>query len=415
MKFVSANYRCAEVLQIIFVALVSLIGPFVFLAHKGLATVLLPILTITTLWIAHRLGQTRWRALFSKMAPLWILAGVALASTLWSISPADSLSRALRFILECALGGLLLLHLRAVPEEWIARALRGLMFGLAICQVMVLVDWTTGFSFAAWISDNKFGTGPATYYSWGAVFTVILLPATALIAQQMGGTRFAAIVMLPALLIVVLLSNWGAKLALFVAVLTLLILYFKPKLVYFIAVAAALVLAFFPVLTPVNLDSAAVCVFKERKLSAIHRLVIYNYVDDLITKRPYLGYGMKSLRHLAPEVHPAVQVCVDRNEPPLTLSPLAMHPHNLPLQLRLELGLPGILAGLLLLLHLFVVVKRQVWSRRSMAAAGAGFSAWYADALVGFGIWQGWLIAALFLSVAIYGWLLGQRPAPSDQ
>jgi O-antigen ligase len=72
--------------------------------------------------------------------------------------------------------------------------------------------------------------------------------------------------------------------------------------------------------------------------SSRHRLAMWSFATEKIDEKLWLGWGFDASRHIPQEDR--------RLAPNMEIMPL--HPHNLALQTRLELGLPGslILAGL---------------------------------------------------------------------
>ncbi len=118
-----------------------------------------------------------------------------------------------------------------------------------------------------------------------------------------------------------------------------------------------------------------------------HRLAMWSFATAKIEEKPLLGWGFNASRHIPQEDF--------RLAPNMEIMPL--HPHNLALQTRLELGLPGaiVLAGLV-----FVVFYRLAtftddgWKSGLVMAAG---SSWFFIANVSYGMWQSWWIALAFL------------------
>jgi O-antigen ligase len=138
--------------------------------------------------------------------------------------------------------------------------------------------------------------------------------------------------------------------------------------------------------------------------SAAHRLLIWDFVGDRIAERPWFGWGMEASRNIpghrdaaAPEVRERFGLTGPHAEswaPRAELLPL--HPHNGPLQLRLELGLPGVLlaAALAWLLGLAAARSAAPPVATAMLAAGS------VTAMLSFGAWQEWWVGAELLALA---------------
>jgi O-antigen ligase len=127
-------------------------------------------------------------------------------------------------------------------------------------------------------------------------------------------------------------------------------------------------------------------------VSIAHRLEIWHFVAKSIAERPVAGWGLNSSRDLPGGI----------NEVAPGARQLPLHPHNAMLQWWLELGAVG--AGLATMLVLLAVrgavLLGDGTSRLVSAAALAAVSSGLVVALVGYGIWQSWWMAALWLAAA---------------
>jgi len=125
--------------------------------------------------------------------------------------------------------------------------------------------------------------------------------------------------------------------------------------------------------------------------SVYHRLAMWSFVQERIEEKPWLGWGFSSSRSLPQEGRRLV--------PNMEIMPL--HPHNIALQARLELGLPGalILAGLVFAVFYRLATFTDDGWRSGIAMAPA--AAWLFVANVSYGMWQSWWIALAFLIAVI--------------
>jgi len=119
------------------------------------------------------------------------------------------------------------------------------------------------------------------------------------------------------------------------------------------------------------------------------RLAIWAFATEKIFMKPWLGWGFDSSRDIPKEDH--------RLSPNMEIMPL--HPHNMSLQMRLELGMPGVglLAALIFLSLYWLTVFTDDQRYRGFALAPA--FGWLFIANVSFGMWQTWWIATAFLLV----------------
>lgn len=123
--------------------------------------------------------------------------------------------------------------------------------------------------------------------------------------------------------------------------------------------------------------------------SAYHRILIWQFTNDRIEERQIVGWGFDASRAI-----PGRAKNVGKDLPALPL-----HPHNAALQWRLELGIPGVMLGALLVFVLFRHV-RAYESRPDRAVVAAMLTSGVTIALLSYGIWQSWWVAALLFAAA---------------
>jgi O-antigen ligase len=159
-------------------------------------------------------------------------------------------------------------------------------------------------------------------------------------------------------------------------------------------------------------------------ITALHRMVIWDFAGSRIAERPALGWGMEASRTIpggrdAPSTAQLDRLRVtDAERRAWFASPnvqvLPLHPHNGALQVWLELGAIGALIAAALAWRLGLGAAR---SPCPPAATGALASA-AVTAMLSFGAWQAWWIAAMLLAVAgcagLVRWRGGGRCPPPD-
>lgn len=130
--------------------------------------------------------------------------------------------------------------------------------------------------------------------------------------------------------------------------------------------------------------------------SAAHRLLIWDFVSDRILDRPLLGWGMDGSRAVPGGTgHPEASMLSAFG---LTAKAgwfsgaqlLPLHPHNLALQVWLELGAVGAVLMALLLAMLALGAPG--------AAACGAYAAGLVIAMLSYGAWQYWWVAAILLA-----------------
>ena len=133
--------------------------------------------------------------------------------------------------------------------------------------------------------------------------------------------------------------------------------------------------------------------------SSRHRLAMWSFATEKIDEKLWLGLGFDASRHIPQEDR--------RLAPNMEIMPL--HLHNLALQTRLELGLPGslILAGLVFsIFYRLATFTNDGWVSSLAMAPALG---WLFVANVSYSMWQSWWIALAFLLAIFMKFALASR------
>lgn len=149
-----------------------------------------------------------------------------------------------------------------------------------------------------------------------------------------------------------------------------------------------------------------------QKFSFYHRLYIWNFVGQNVFKKPLLGWGMNASRSTlfsGRKTSFDIPSTGSGGEPTTAhfenVELLPLHPHNVALQLWLELGFVGILLGIA---FLFSFIIRTAPTLDSLLANRFSYYGSLTAALtvylVSYGMWQSWWLALLGL-VSIYAML----------
>jgi O-antigen ligase len=348
----------------------------------------------------------RVRAGIAALAPLAglfaALAAWATASALWSILPEHSLLEGLRFFAISAAGLILLGAAAQLTSHESRRLGRLLAAGVAAAALLIGVEWLEGGVLYKLLHPAR-AAQPfyMTRLDRGAVTLVLaLFPALIGLRRKIGPAVALAIV---AGVAVYLVPSQAALLALFAGFIVFALAWRLPR---FIATALGIALMAATVALPVAIPSQNGIVALQHnapwiKYSGIHRLLIWRFTSDRIAERPLLGWGMDASRGL-----PGGQVDLATAVPGIHLAPysvaLPLHPHDAALQWRVELGIPGTLLALAIVLW---GLWRVGWARHLSPGRRAAMLGWAAAALIvaslGYGIWQAWWLACLWFTVAL--------------
>jgi O-antigen ligase len=131
-------------------------------------------------------------------------------------------------------------------------------------------------------------------------------------------------------------------------------------------------------------------------------LLIWRFAANHVAERPLLGWGMDSSRAM-PGGKTDFNDILPTLHYPSGAEALPLHPHDAALQWQLELGIPGLVLGLAIVVFiLYRVGWRDSFRPHERAAALALCSGAIIVALLSFGVWQAWWQSTLWLVAALY-------------
>ncbi len=135
------------------------------------------------------------------------------------------------------------------------------------------------------------------------------------------------------------------------------------------------------------------------------RVQIWHFTADRILNWPLAGLGFEGSRAIPVGDLPPNFLPLQHDVPPL-------HPHDLFLQIWLELGFIGACIALFVMSKLLAAISRLAPPAGNFMLAGV--TSYLAMAAFAFGIWQGWWLAALVLLVALTLLAAKDRDTPYD-
>ena len=336
-------------------------------------------------------------ALASTAALLGCLLVWGTASALWSVDSMRSL------VVVARLAGLFAVGLALAEAADCLRVPRRLTLfllgGLALGVAMAATDLVTHGALGAPFTERAYQ--PAGLNRASVSFAILLLPASAALICR-GQTIFALIIATMTATTICVLAGTAAKAALIAGLPVSLLIYLsRARVAHAAAVVSAVVIVTAP-LTFARLERipALAEAADAIKLSAGHRLLIWSFAGDRIAEHPLVGWGLDSSRTIPGGRDPI--------RPGETWLPL--HPHNAPLQLWLELGVPGAVLFALLVAHAWLALGDARWPRLFVAAAGGSLAIALIACVAAYGIWEEWWLGTLWFS--LFAVLVMARVAP---
>jgi exopolysaccharide production protein ExoQ len=377
--------------------------PFLVILPRGVV----PLISVAGLSAAGLVLSTGG---FKPRPPLALAAGLfgalliwGVFSALWSVDPVRSL------IVAARLAGLLVIGLALTAAADRIREPRRLslllLVGLVLGVLMAAADLVTQGAVGAPFTDRAYQAAGLNRAS--VSFAILLLPASAVLLCR-GHTVFALILASITAVVICVLAGTAAKGALLAALPAGVALYALRARLARVAAVASVVIA---VTAPLTFGKLAqLSVFSEAadavKFSAGHRLYIWSFARDRIAEHALTGWGLDASR--------AMPGGGDPIRPGQTWMPL--HPHNAPLQLWLELGVPGAVVFALLVALTWLALAEVDWPRPFAAAAGASLTAALVASFASYGVWEEWWLSTLWFALSailVMGRVARDTPAGS--
>jgi O-antigen ligase len=144
-------------------------------------------------------------------------------------------------------------------------------------------------------------------------------------------------------------------------------------------------------------------------LALLHRLYIWEFTAENIAQHPLRGWGMNAARVLPGGKGQLFDEYRQRELGHI----MPLHPHNLPLQMWLELGLPGALVLSTLVAMLLMRLTRPDVERTLSTIACGQFATGFVIWSFSFGAWQSWWLVSLWLAACLTA-IHGHPKAPED-
>ena len=361
-------------------------------------------------------GGWRWSLLPRWLAALCLLLLLyGAASVSWSLEPLGSLRLAAQLLGTFVAGLVLVDAARGLAPEEREISEKGLvlgfLIGLALLEIMLLtrarlVDYVRDLPLLAPVIGHQ----RPFYFPVGfdpAMTLVVLLswPCVRFAWRRYGAA--AAIALAGVAFAIVLQSeSMTAKFAFALGIAVCVCARLAPRVAVAV-VAATLIL--WVVAAPLILRPEvlgwlpqALPVKAPKQSSLTHRLGIWSFVIERIDERPVLGWGFDSSRWM-PGGHEAFK----RNAELLPL-----HPHDAALQLRLDLGIPGVVLGVSFVLALFRAIAGSPGDADERALQLAFAVAAFVFAAFSYNLWHVWWLTMLWLGSTFM--LAGARAGPDE-
>lgn len=373
--------------------LAFLAGSVGILAPKGLV----PIVAVggiagLTWWVSRR---PRADLPWTLIIILAILLFWCVLSAFWALDSGRAITLSIKVAAICGAGIFLFPLFRTLGNLEKIRLAKALAGGFAIGVLGMLL----GYFYALKTGNSLWGKyflDPLTTLNNSAVMMSLLLWPLAAMAWRLGFRLAVGLVLFFVLGLLGVLSSGAALLSVLTGGLAFVAAVFlKARGGIILATLLAVLFMAAPAIIDVAPDpEKAAGAYRNLAPSAQHRIFMWKFANEHIDQKRGLGWGMDSSRFLPQDTR--------RLAPNMEIMPL--HPHNGPLQIRLELGVPGAVMAAILL---FYILHRAVAPAPDRAAAGfraGAVTAYITIGALSFGVWQNWWIGAAWL-LAVLVWV----------
>lgn len=337
-------------------------------------------------------------------------------SLFWSVSfeISWSLARTLPFMLLG--GGVLILGIRQLSSDSLALIGRSTAAGFALGIALALLELESGFSIYRAVASLSSGSVlmPRSVLNNGISVLVLMLWPVCIHLWIRNQRALAIAGFVSAAAVAGLGDNQAATVAIIVASLVFMLAFIIPRYFHKIAAAVITVLVLGTPFAMKHLPSSRTVVdnFPTLTVGAYPRLTIWKYASSLALENPVIGHGLRTSRTLNKEKSVDIVLRVDGEVRSATTEGIPLHPHNGVLQLWLELGVIGALAGLAIALSIVRGIHKNAAPPVISAFLFAGLFSSLSILCISYGLWQGWWLGTLWLQGALTTASLGSQKHP---
>lgn len=343
------------------------------------------------------IARESWELACPRAALVMLLiVGWGSATSFWSIIPERSFEISLRLVLvAAALIVLLDAGMKLDPASQ-ARVGRWLIFGGCAMLVLTLARFLVIKITTEWVwQQTLLGNELAGLNRTASIIAIFAWPI-AMAIRQHHGRRLAIVFVLLCALTISLLSPFTPQLALLLGAFVFAVCLVSPFAGRAIMIAGFVLflalLAFLESFTP--WANSLLLAHIDTPNSEIHRFVIWDFAIRHIFERPIFGWGLDASRAI-PGGGQNVFLFANPDGTPATGAALPLHPHNMVLQIWLELGLIGFVLATALFAGILRHAAKIASNPGAPAVTLATLVSGFVIAQLGFGVWQGWWLATL--------------------
>ena len=387
-----------NIFPLIFMIAISLVP--ILSVHLPRALSFLPLVigvSMSLWWIL--IQKERLKHCMPYMLCIFCIAGFCIISTLWSASPAEAYSKALR-------SSAILLF--SIPLFNLARTIQVSalkpflwLFPIGVTSAALLCSFDLAFDLPIYKvirNLDKDHLGNTSVMNRGVVCTILSYFAAFLFIHRIENSdriKHGLIIIMTASVITMLTltQSQSGQLSFLIGGLTMLLFPHKIKSSYIILALSIISLMF---LTPYIVTALYDALIDDaqtipwlKDAYAGNRLEIWEFAMRYALNSPLYGYGMEATRYITDFQHKHIY------HPDTSV----LHPHNFSIQIWIEFGIIGLIAASGF--FIFIIRNIQNVELHDRKAIMAVFIATLCVASIGYGLWQSWWIGEFVFLAAI--------------
>lgn len=406
LRLARAHPRLASIIAWTFGIALSLIIPFARFGHKGLAPLLVAFGLIGIAYWAIRRGEIKVTLLTALSA---LFVALTVASAIWSYTPGVTLKTSTSLIGTSFCAYALFYLVANLEVDLRHLAIRIFVYGGLLGLTVLIIDVVPQ------EINDIFVRGRSVYDSVAVQFWNERKPTLSIATLLIWPWAAAAWRILPryvtlgalALYVVVLAAGEAdaartSILISFIAGLSILVA--RKATLRISAAALAVLILVMPLIPKLLTDPLSTeARYEGFSPSALHRIVIWQTAAEKIPDNPILGSGFDTTRALYPSGSGRWITMLPGTAHPLEIvaEPIPLHPHNMFLQIWVELGAVGAITAAIFLCGIIYTIGKYCRPDRVAAIAFGVFVSCLFIANVSFGAWQAWWVATLIIVGAI--------------
>lgn len=331
---------------------------------------------------------------------VFLFSSFIMLSTLWSINPLDSLFHGVKISAIFFIGGLYIQRIKKIPSEKIDCFFKNIFLGTVLSALFLIFNHHMGN-----ILEHL------TSYTTAKLFAPLSLMTILSVWSILAMRRKPSLSILCCSCFLIFLSLFYTNcdtsiVSLLCSIIGFLMVYYLPRF-SIIAFGFCLIVGLFsfPWISIKYFSPDRIAYFNTyiHDDSYLERLNIYHRISKKIKEKPLLGFGFHSSRFLPGNDEKTSWSFIDKNGDTIcTKNPtIPLHPHNIFLEIWLELGVIGaILASVFIIFTLGAVYKIQDCFKKAVLMGL--YTSITITTLVNLSPWQTWWLSTAFLFIGIF-------------